>query len=79
LTGLESLQEPFLDDSFGCKKGETEGKVLQNYREGAGEVRIDVLQYFATGKRWCEGLTWEIHEVRVLRWDEWTDLSLVGT
>jgi hypothetical protein len=52
---------------------------LQNCREGAEEVRIDVLKYFATGKRWSEGLTWEIPEVKVLRWDEWTDLCLVST
>jgi hypothetical protein len=71
-TGLESLQELPLDNSSGCKKREIEGKVLQNYREGAEEVHIDVLKYFATGKRWSEGLTWEISEARVLGWDEWT-------
>jgi hypothetical protein len=52
---------------------------LQNCRKGAEEVRIDVLKYFATGKRWSEGLTWEIPEVKVLRWDEWTELCLVST
>jgi len=51
LTGLESLQELLLDDGFGCKKGEIEGKMLQNYREGAENVRIDVLKYFATGEK----------------------------
>jgi hypothetical protein len=38
------LKELRLDDSFGCKRSEIDGKVVQNCREGVEEVRIDVLK-----------------------------------
>jgi hypothetical protein len=79
LMGLASLRELLLDDSFGSRRGEIQGKVLQNYREGAEDVRIDALKFLAYGQRISQGLQWEIPEVRVLRSDEWRDPHFVGT
>jgi hypothetical protein len=78
LMGLASLRELLLDDSFGSRRGEIQGKVLQNYREGAEDVRIDALKFLAYGQRISQGLQWEIPEVRVLRSDEWKDPHFVG-
>jgi hypothetical protein len=78
LTGLDSLEELLLDDSFGNKKGTLRGKALQDYREGAEDVREDALGFLAYGKRVNQDLSWETPEVRVLRWDQWNNLHSTG-
>lgn len=78
LTGLDSLKELLLDDSFGNKKGTLRGRALQDYCEGAEDVREDALKFLAYGKRANQDLSWERPEVRVIRWDEWNNLHSPG-
>lgn len=77
LWDLKSSRELFLDDSFGSPTpGKLQGRVLDEPREYAEEIRNEAIKVLAHSKNTSEGSDWEIPEVRVVRWHEWKDLRL---